>query len=334
MRAGSMIDTSSGPAVADRRHLVAAVLLLPLVVALAVAAFAWPAARIAPRAVPLGLVGPPAALAPLEGRLTSDGAFVVRRYGDEAAAREAIRRREVYGALVATPNGLTVLTASAASPAVAQLLQGVAGGAASVAGGAAPPVRVVDVVPADPDDPRMAVFGSALLPLVLAGILIGAAVSLLSRAGAAQLVALLIAAPLAALVVVGIVQGWLGALGGGWAMNWGALTLIVLAVAATVAAMRALIGMAGIALAAVAMIFVGNTTSGITAAPELLPRPLGGLGQLLPPGAGGSLLRSTAFFDGNGAGGPLAVLVVWVALGLAIIGLVAWRRSAPAVVAG
>ena len=36
---------------------------------------------------------------------------------------------------------------------------------------AAPRTRVLDVVPADPDDPRGAAFGSMVLPLVLAGII-------------------------------------------------------------------------------------------------------------------------------------------------------------------
>ncbi len=324
MHADSVVETSSVVPIVERRRLVAVMLLLPVIIALAVAAFAWPAARTAPRDLPLGVVGPAAALAPLEQRLTSGGAFAVRRYDGEAAAREAIRRRTIYGALVVTPNGLTVLTASAASPLVAQLLQSSAGGAAGVPGGAAPAVQLIDVVPADPDDPRGAVFGSALLPLVLAGILVGAAVALLGKPGVVQIGALLIAAPLAALVVVGVVQGWLGALGGNWATNWGALTLVVLAIAAAVAATRALLGEAGVALAAVTMIFIGNTTSGITSAPEMLPRPLGAFGQLLPPGAGGSLLRSVAFFDGNGASGPLVVLVAWAALGLAVLGLAAW----------
>lgn len=198
-------------------------------------------------------------------------------------------------------------------------------------------MQVSDVVPAAADDPRGAVFGSALLPLVLAGLEVGAAVALLSKPGLVQLAAMLAAAALAALVAVGVVQGWLGALGGNWALNWGVLTLLVVAIAATVAAARAFVGPIGIGLAAVVMVFIGNTTSGITSAPEMLPRPLGALGQLLPPGAGGSLLRSTAFFDGNGASKPLAVLVVWAALGLAVLGLAARRgrsRAASPVAAG
>ena len=65
------------------------------------------------------------------------------------------------------------------------------------------------------------------------------------------------------------------------------------------------------------MIFIGNPFSAAATAPELLPEPVGGLGQLLPPGAGANLLRSTGFFDGAGAGEHIAVLAVWAVLGLA-----------------
>jgi hypothetical protein len=37
------------------------------------------------------------------------------------------------------------------------------------------------------------------------------------------------------------------------------------------------------------------------------------IGQLLPPGAGGNLLRSTGFFDGAGGAEHLTVLAVWAA---------------------
>jgi hypothetical protein len=64
------------------------------------------------------------------------------------------------------------------------------------------------------------------------------------------------------------------------------------------------------------MILVGNPFSAAAAAPELLPQPIGGLGQLMPPGAGANLLRSTGFFDGAGAAEHVAVLVVWTLVGL------------------
>ncbi len=87
-----------------------------------------------------------------------------------------------------------------------------------------------------------------------------------------------------------------------------------LAIAAVLAGLRALFGYTGAALGGLTMMLVGNPFSGVTSAPELLPRPGGAFGQLLPPGAGGSLLRSVAFFDGAASGRPLGVLAAWAAL--------------------
>ena len=71
---------------------------------------------------------------------------------------------------------------------------------------------------------------------------------------------------------------------------------------------------------------VGNPFSAAAAAPELLPRPVGGIGQLMPPGAGANLLRSSGYFDGAGAGEHIAVLAVWALLGLAALVVAEARR--------
>jgi hypothetical protein len=78
-------------------------------------------------------------------------------------------------------------------------------------------------------------------------------------------------------------------------------------------------------MGALLMIFVGNPFSAMGSAPELLPQPVGMIGQLLPPGAGGNLLRSTGFFDGAGGVGHLAVLSAWIAAGLALLAAGALR---------
>jgi hypothetical protein len=340
------------------RVLVAVVVMVPVLVGLALAAFAWPAARLAPRDVPIGVVAPAAAVATIEQRLAAEGdAVEVHRFADEATARAAIADRDVYGAVVVAPDGTTVLTASAASPLVAQLLQQAAATIPAGAPGAAPgaqpatgaspapsaqpatgapgarPVRVVDVVAADPDDPRGAALAASVLPLVLAGMAAGLLVWLAAGTGVAGWAALVAASAGAGLVAAGIAQGWLGVLGGDWLVNAGVLGLTVLAVAATLAGLAALFGRAGAALGALLMVLVGNPLSGVPSAPELLPEPAGAIGQLLPPGAGGSLLRSTAFFDGAAASGPLTVLLAWVAFGLAVAGVAALRRRRPAAVA-
>jgi hypothetical protein len=329
------------------------VVLVPLLAGLALAAFAWPAARLAPRDLPIGVVAPAAAGDAIEQRLARDGEAVeVHRFTDQAAARAAIADRDVYGAIVVAPDGTTVLTASAASPLVAQLLQQAAsapppGAAANQPAGAgsgtaAPPaagaargdstagaVQVVDVVPADPDDPRGAALAASVLPLVLAGIAAGVLVWLAGGAWPVRWAVLAVASGAAGLVAVGIAQGWLGVLGGDWLVNAGVLGLTVLAVGGAVAGLAALFGRAGAALGALLMVLVGNPLSGVSSAPELLPEPAGAIGQLLPPGAGGSLLRSTAFFDGAGGAAPLTVLAAWVALGLLVTWVAAVRRPRP-----
>jgi hypothetical protein len=328
-------ERSHGP-----RGLWGVVVLVPLLVGLALAAFAWPAARLGPRDLPIGVVAPAGAGDAIERRLAGD-ALEVHRFADQASARAAIADRDVYGAVVVDPQGTTVLTASAASPLVAQLLQQAAaggepaaapapgGGAVAPGGGAVAPVRVVDVVPADPDDPRGAGLATSVLPLVLAGMAAGLLVWLAGGPGPARWAALVVASAVAGLVAAGIVQGWLGLLGGSWLVNAGVLGLTVLAVGATVAGLAALAGRAGAAVGALLMVLVGNPLSGVSSAPELLPAPAGAVGQLLPPGAGGSLLRSTAFFDGAGAAAPLTVLAAWVVLGLALSWLAALRRPRP-----
>ncbi len=305
----------------------AVLLAVPLIAALVLTLFAWPAARLGPRDLPIGVAGPPQAVAPLEQRLAQeDGAFDVHRYPDAAAASRAIREREVYGAFVAGPSGLLVLAASAASPAVAQLLAQAAAGNRPVSGGGAAAVRVQDLVPLTEDDPRGGALAASVLPLVIAGIVAALISALVGPPGARQVAALVLAAILSGLAAVAIAQGWLGALRGPWLDNAAALGLLVLAVGAVVAGLRALFGTAGIGVGAGPMALIGNPWSGMSSAPELLPEPAGDVGRLLPPGAGGQLLRSTAFFDGNGAGEHLVVLAVWTLIGLALLAVAAARR--------
>ena len=358
------------------RQLTIIAVVLPLMIVLAVLAFAWPAARIAPRGLPVGVVGTgTASERVLAGLNRSDpGGFDVRRYADQASARAAIRDRDIYGAFVIGPGaardgggaagdgsggaagdgpgGVTVLEASAASPSVAQLLSNVGqelgrnAGPPAQAGGATPraaQVRDVDVVPLPAGDPRGLVLPSALLPLTICGVIMAAVIGLVLafRPAWRQIMALIVVSATAGLGAYLIAQGFLGALPHEAVATWAALSLTVLAVGATTAGLIALIGAGGLGLGVVLMIFVGNPFSGATSAPELLPAPAGAIGQWLPPGAGASLLRSTAYFGGQGAAGHLIVLVAWIAAGLAAVlaghhapvrfaARRAWKPAAPA----
>ncbi|MFI6946506.1 ABC transporter permease [Streptomyces sp. NPDC050422] len=311
---------------APNRRLVAVVLLVPMVVALALWAFAWPAARMAPRDLPIGVAGSAPAADRLQQQLEQrDGAFEIHRYDSEAAARTAIEGRSVYGALVVTPHGPELLTASAAGPAVAQLLHE----AVTASAPAGTTVPVTDVVAAPAADPRGSVLGASILPLAIAGVATGSAVTLLRLRGGRAAAALLGVATLVGAIAAALTDSWLGVITGDWWSEAGTLGLTVLAIGGTVAGLAALIGPAGVGLGALLMVLVGNPFSGVTSAPELLPRPVGVIGQWLPPGAGGSLLRSVAFFDGHAAGGAALTLALWAVLGLAAV-IIGGRRRPPA----
>ena len=302
----------------------AAILVVPLVVGLILTLFAWPSARLEPRELPIGVAGSQA----LEQRLgAQDGAFDVHRYADEAAAREAIEDREVYGAWVATDAGLKVLTASASSSMVAQLL--------THAAGEANVTVVEDVAPATS---RAAALPSSVLPLMIAGILTGVLASLLTGSWLGRIGLILAGSILGGLVATAVVQSWLDVVGGSWAANAAALTLTIAAMASIIAGLNAAFGEAGVIAGALTLVLIGNPFSGVGSAPELLPQPVGGIGQLMPPGAGGNLLRSTGFFDGAGAGGHALVLAVWALAGVALLLAAGARQrhasaAVPAVVA-
>ncbi|MGW2567915.1 ABC transporter permease [Streptomyces sp. NPDC001537] len=312
-----MSATSATPARTRTRRLIAVLVLVPLLAALALWAFAWPAARTAPRDLPLGVAGPTAATAQVERQLEqNEGAFEIHRYADEAAARDAIEDRTVYGAVVVTPQGPELLTASAASPTVAQLLRQAVAGQAAAEG---TQIHTVDVVAAPANDPRGAALSASVLPLALAGIAAGSAVTMTGLRGPRAVAALIGAAALVGATAAGIAHSWLGVLTGNWWAEAGVLGLATLAVSAAVAGLGALFGQAGIGVAAGTVMLFGNPFSGAPSAPQLLPEPVGTIGQWLPPGAGTTLLRSVSFFDGAAATGPALTLTWWALVGLGAV---------------
>ena len=101
--------------------------------ALMLLAFAWPAANVAPRELPIAVAGPAPAVQQVgvrahrcTGTGRRCGGFRRRNRRRCHAARAAIEDREVYGAVVVSPDGPQLLVASGAGPAVAQLLRSAA----------------------------------------------------------------------------------------------------------------------------------------------------------------------------------------------------------------
>jgi hypothetical protein len=285
---------------------------------LLVALFAWPAIKTAPRDLPVVVAAPPPAAAALTQRLTAarPGAFTVTTVADETAATTALRDRHAYAAFVLHPRGPALLVASGASPVVAQLLTQQA---QALGGGSS--VQIIDVVPTDRDDPRGAGFAAGFLPLVLtsmaAGILLLAAVP--SRRG--RLAGIVLFAVGAGLAGAAVLQYWLGVLPGSYTLNAAVIGLLALAISGAVAGLGAVLGPAGVGLGALAVFVVGNPLSAVASAPELLPQPWGAVGQFLPPGAGATLLRSAAYFDGAGGATVAWTLGAWALAGILLLAI-------------
>ncbi|MFI2478250.1 ABC transporter permease [Nocardia xishanensis] len=310
-----------------------AIALLTAIVSALLVAFAWPSARSSVHDVPIAVAGPEPAVAQirtaLDGRLP--GGFDITEVSDTAAAEQLIRDRRVYAAIDLTSGAPQVIVASAASTAIAQTMQTMATGLGQ-AGGAGAPVAVRDLAALPADDPRGAGLSAGALPLVMGGLLAAVLLTRLVHGTVRRVAGALGFAVTGGLTVAAILQFWLGSLSGFYPANACAVALTIAATSLTILGLESLFGYVGIGVGAAVMMLVGNPLSGTATAPEMLPGWSGALGQLLPPGAGGRLLRSTAFFDGRGATQAVTVLVAWVAVGagLCLVGGLRARRTAAA----
>jgi hypothetical protein len=263
-------------------------------------------------------VGPPAAARTAGTQLAevAPGAFEVRRYESLAAARTAVLHRSVYGAFQLAPSA-AVLVASAASPAVAVLLQR---GSAAVAQKTGRSIAVQDVVPLPPSDSTGATNFSALLSLILAGLVGTALVYIFTRQRSvlARVVAIVGIAIGSGLVTALVTNFVVGAFPSHFFGVWGVATLFVLALALPVTAFQALFGIAGTALGWILFLVIGNPASGGASAPELLPGFWRALSQSLPDGAAVTSMRDVVYFNGHGSSHALIVLAVYAIVGTAV----------------
>ncbi len=299
--------------------LVPLVLAAVLAIAVIFVCFALPAAKSTLNQVPLGVSGPPEAVSTVTAQLDrmAPNAWAARAYPDEAALEQAIRQREVYGGLAVGATGPRAMTASAASPVVAQAVNSLAVGMGQQLGR---PVPVTDLVGLPAGDPRGAGLAAAAFPLALAGllpaVLLATAVPLRRRW---QAVGLLSASALSALVISSVLRFWFGSVEVNFWPVTGLIWLGLSAVGLFVLGCSALAGRVGMSAASALIMLLGNPLSGLSSAPEVLPAGWGAFGQLLPPGALATALRSVAFFDGAGATRPLVILACWAAVGAALL---------------
>lgn len=304
----------------------AAVLLgLTALVLLLFGAFALPSVHGGPHGVPLGVTGPPAATGPLERQLGT-GQWDTVRYDGVKALTDAVRHHHVTGGLALGGGGVGVYTATAGAPSASGAITALGQG---LAVRQHIPATVHDLVPYPHDDPHGAGLAASGLPLVFGGVLPAVLLTRLFP-GHSGLVTRLVGVVLFSLMGGAAITAFLhygtGSITGSYWLDGLGISLGVGALSVTFIGLEALTGFAGLTAGGAVMMFLGNPLSALNVGPHWLPPGWSTLGQILPPGASGSLLRANAFFDGAGAAGPAEVLAAWVALGLALV-LAADRRG-------
>jgi hypothetical protein len=318
------------------------IVVLTVVLAILAIAFALPAARSKPHDVPIGAAGPQAASGQVADMIEqhAPGAFAITYYPGQAALRDAIRNRDVYGGISfgagadatgqEAREGRALLIATGGSPMVAQMLTQIGNGIAQQVG---VPLRTEDLAPPTADDPRGAGLAASALPITLAGLLPAVAlVLLLKREVWTRFAAAVVFAAGAGTTIAALLRYVFNSIDQNlWGVAAG-LTLGLLAAGLSMLGLGSLFGRIGLTVGALLALLLGNPLSGLNSAPEMLPSGWGALGQWLPQGATATLLRSNAFFDGAGATTAIVVLTCWAIAGAALIVIAAVRRgrSAPA----
>ncbi|HOW02263.1 MAG TPA: ABC transporter permease [Rhodoglobus sp.] len=309
------------------RRVVVVGVALAAVLSVILLAFLWPTVTSSVKALPIAIAAPAEQADQLAGALEerSPGAFDVTTVADRATAVDLIETRQAYGAIVLGSDP-EVMTASAASPLVAQLLTGFAPAlaaqlnAAPAAQGIALPapliVTVTDVVPLASTDARGLGLASSSFPLVLGGMIGGIAVSLAIVGVWRRVTATLIYSAVGGLAITGILQGWFGALQGDYFVNAAAVALTILGIAGTIVGCVSLFGRPGIAVGSVLFLFIANPISAAAQPVEFLTAPWGAIGQWFPPGAAATLLRELSYFPRADTLFPWLVLAGWAVLGL------------------
>jgi hypothetical protein len=292
---------------------------LTAIAALMLIAFALPAVKSEPNKLPIGVSGTAEFQSQVRTALTKEGLapFKVTGYNEERQLREAILDRKVYGGLALGDSSLTMLVSSGGSPVAAQTLSSLAN--SLVQGG----IQVTDLTTLPKSDPRGDGLAAANLPLVIAAILPALIlIPLYRRRTAAQLGVTVGASVLIGLGLSAVLSLALGSTeDSNFLLVSAGLAGGVLATSVLLLGLFAVAGRVGAGVGAALLVLFAAPLSGLSTAPEWLPSPWGTIGQLLPPGANATLLRSTAYFDGSGGFRPVLVLGLWTLIGLLLVGL-------------
>ena len=324
-----MNDPADAKLLAGLPVLAGVVLGLTAAICLMLLAFSAPAIHSGPRDLPVAVSGPEPAITQLRTALEekNPGAFLVTTYATVDEATAAIKDRDAVGGISIGRDGqVTIQIASAAGSPYTSLLRNIGSGLAA----RGQVVTYTDVVPLTSDDPAGSGLAALALPLAFGGTASAVIVAaLFRRSRILSVVGSVAFSVLAGLAATAILQYWLGSIDGPFWATAAGVGLGIAAISLTVLGMESLLGYAGAGIGALIMVFIANPLSGIAAGPAWLPQPWGEIGQFLPIGAAGTVIRSVAFFDGAGSGRALFVLAAWIVLGLSLLALSTHRDPVP-----
>ncbi|MCX5611604.1 hypothetical protein OHB39_29215 [Streptomyces sp. NBC_00047] len=262
--------------------------------------------------MPFGTTGQSPLLAATRQNLS----LKVTQYPNEQAAKDAIDRAEIYGALIPGQSSNTLLVVPTLSD-VAPLDLAANFEVAAKKLGQPLSVQQYAPHPLAKKDPFGLVESLMLVPLLVGGYMASTMLRTVtgSATGRRRLTALLGFSVLAGLAVNLVVGPWLQGypLEKFWIV-WPILSLIVAVVALVAAVLQKLLGAAGTLVTVIVVMLFGNPSSGGANGVPYLPAFWRDIGPFLPPRNAYILLRNTIYFDGHGTTQALVVLLVYLAV--------------------
>lgn len=273
----------------------------------------------APKAtrLPFGVVGS----SPLLAAAQKDISLDVTRYPDASAAETAMNEARIFGALESASGSNTLVVVPSMSD-LAPLDLTVRFEKAAKVTGQKLAVRQHAPLPLVAKDPFGLVQGLMLIPLLIGGymsstLLLAATGKAAGRWRAAQLAGF---AVISGLVIDLIVCYWLqGFPSSRFWITWPICSLIVAVVAFVAAVLQKVLGPIGTLVTVIAMILLGNPSSGGASGVPYLPAFWRDLGPYLPPRNGYILLHHTIYFDGHGTSESLTNLLIYLVASAAVL---------------
>ena len=264
---------------ASKQYLKLAGLILGLstILLLMLLSFVTPLLNSGAKDLPLAVGGPDMVTTKITQGLEakSPDAFAVTNYSTAEEATEAVRNREAIGAITAGPDGITIVTASAAGTPYSTILKQIGEGLSQTG----QPIHYTDVAPLTAKDPSGSAISMLALPMIFGGMSSAVAFStMFKKSRRKQIIGAIGVAILGGLIASATLYFGFGAFEANFWPTTAVIMLGIATISLTVLGLNSLLGLAGIGLGAVLMLFVANPLSGLATGAAWLPSPWGTLG--------------------------------------------------------